>query len=194
MFTKTHKVIDWVARMGLDLNNDGVADFRFAETQTNFHGGNLVIQPLAMNHVVQSGYFAAALPAGAAVGPGVKFGGLKAVMEGSFALSGSTGHFGPWVNAKNKFLGLEITINGQSHFGWARISFPTFGVGVLTGYAYETIPGKTILTGATTDDAADVVGTAKPSDVPVWRATQSLGLLARGATGLELWRRDETIV
>lgn len=189
VFTRTYKVIDWQARMGLDLNNDGVTDFNFAPV-ASFHGGGFAIHPLGSNHVVGN-YWASALPAGGTVGGDVNLVGHIARMESDFINSESTAYFGPWLNAQNKYLGLEITINGQHYFGWARISFPSFGHGILTGYAYETVPGKPIITGATSD-SAEMGEAEKPTNLSPSMESPSLGLLAFGAAGLDVWRKDET--
>lgn len=87
---------------------------------------------------------------------------------------------GPWKNATNRFLGFKFTINGEVHYGWARMSVSTtFDVvkAKLTGYAYETTPDKTILAGdrGPSTKAANAAG--------------FLGLLSLGAAGLDA-RRD----
>ena len=59
---------------------------------------------------------------------------------------------GLWLHAKNRYLGLKVVIAGKAHFGWARLSVScpsNLVVGVLTGYAYETIPNKPIIAGQT---------------------------------------------
>lgn len=197
VFTRTYKVIDWHAKMGLDLNNDGVADFNFGSFGT-FHGGQLLIHPHGSNRVIKNPvafpgwYGASAMPAGATVGPGAMFNGRNLVLEAeSFFSTYDT--LGPWLNAQNKFLGLEFTINGQHHYGWARISFPSFGKGILTGYAYETVPDKPIITGATTDDA-EVGEALRPTELSGWKESPSLGLLASGAAGLDVWRKEESVI
>ena len=191
VFTRTYKVIDWQAKMGLDLNNDGVSDFNFAYIGS-FHGGRYAVHPFGSNRVMVAGGYASAMPAGATVGPTPDFVGNIEVMEGESFFS-SLLYFGPWLNAQNKFLGLEITVNGQHHFGWARISFPSFGRAILTGYAYETVAGKAIVTGATSDKA-EVSDETPREPISAWSGNPALGLLARGALGLDLWRRDESIV
>ncbi len=169
----------------IDLNNDHIADFVFS-------GGGLGnistgwVRPFNSNHVAAGSgtYWAEVLPAGAEVGPGDDFVGHKAVMVGACDCSGSIDYFGPWLNATNQYLGLEITINGQHHFGWARLTVDAHGNTTLTGYAYETVAGKAIVTGATSDDEADSDNSSSQMGIP------SLGLLARGAEGLEVWRPD----
>ncbi len=68
---------------------------------------------------------------------------------------------------------------GQLHYGWARLNESCnqsghVGTGaktLLTGYAYETIPDKPIVTGQT--EGSDAI-TVQPA---------SLGRLAQGAAG-----------
>jgi hypothetical protein len=63
-------------------------------------------------------------------------------------------------------------------------------VGLLTGYAYETVPNKAITTGqakGTDEDKIAAQAIATPTREPI-----TLGLLARGSPGLSLWRREET--
>jgi hypothetical protein len=108
---------------------------------------------------------------------------------------------GLWNNLKNRYLGLKFTINGTTHFGWARLNVTCttmYGnhkvTGVLTGYAYETIPNKPIVTGKTKgpDDLGNV---AQPSPAALRAPTHqpaSLGLLAMGARALSIWRLEES--
>lgn len=67
----------------------------------------------------------------------------------------------------------------------------------LTGYAYETIPGKAIKAGqkkeaagdSTNDDFGPDASLTNPiSDKP---QPASLGVLALGAQGVVLWRREQ---
>jgi hypothetical protein len=81
--------------------------------------------------------------------------------------NGASG-YGPWFNVTNRYLGLKFKIKGKTHYGWARLTVRgTFGsiVATLTGYAYETIPNKAIIAGATkgpdaiTDETDTTTGT-----------------------------------
>jgi len=60
----------------------------------------------------------------------------------------------------------------------------------LTGYAYETIPGKAIIAGKT-KGSDDVEPTAlnRPALQPA-----TLGVLALGAPGSAIWRREKSVV
>jgi len=87
---------------------------------------------------------------------------------------------GKWNNVQKRYLGLKFTIHGQTHFGWARLNTTCnlYKVdAVLTGYAYETVGNKPIITGKT--KGPDVI-TVEPA---------SLGHLARGASALSAWRK-----
>ena len=91
---------------------------------------------------------------------------------------------------------MKFKIKGQTHYGWARLSVeyqpPSQITATLTGYAYETIPGKAIIAGATKgpDDGAQPVPATHTSSTP---EPATLGMLALGAPGLSIWRREEPV-
>jgi hypothetical protein len=91
---------------------------------------------------------------------------------------------GQWFFTKRRYLGLQFMIGKEVHYGWARlaVTLPTGGFegiqATLTGYAYETIPNKPIITGKT-----------KGSDVVILDPA-SLGHLAQGASGIPVWRKS----
>jgi hypothetical protein len=132
--------------------------------------------------------FASALRAGFTVGPNRSY--LQAAKFQSrfenlatmaFNYVSGTGPFtisstaGQWGYTKNRFVGLQFVIGGQIHYGWARLSVSQpgrFGSVTLTGYAYETVPNKPIITGKT--KGPDVI-TLDPA---------TLGRLAQGASGI----------
>jgi hypothetical protein len=148
---------------------------------------------------------AADLPFGAKIGPGEQWGGKdKDVLMGEvIAHRGSTSSqrwLGPWANGgqgvTNRYLGLKFKIGNLFHYGWARVTFTitsrdTFSA-IITGYAYETIPGRAIRAGSTsgTAEVGELLG---PGDLREKTSSQqaSLGLLASGSSGLSIWRRDE---
>jgi hypothetical protein len=128
---------------------------------------------------------AAALPAGVSVGPRTRFEGKR--QAGIWGVSWRNGRgadlFGEWANGgrglKNHYLGFRFG-NGQAdstHYGWARVSTSPYGdytlQTIITGYAYETIPNKPIITGKTHGKDA------------------TLGRLAQGASGVATWRQKQ---
>ncbi len=102
-------------------------------------------------------------------------------MRGKFA-SVIEGH---WQNVNSKYLGLGFRINGKVHYGWARLN--TAGThpfkAILTGYAYETEPGKAIRAG---DEGSQPFASESPEAALPLRLTPAtvpltLGVLALGA-------------
>ena len=102
---------------------------------------------------------------------------------------------GPWYGVIDRYLGVEFQKNGKTHYGWARLSVevsrkPFKATAILTGFAYESIAGKSIKAGQT-KGADDVVERpdarlAAPTGKPA-----TLGMLALGERGLSIWRRKE---
>jgi hypothetical protein len=137
-----------------------------------------------------------ALADGVEVGPNANFQSKGLYMAGVFFGSTNTLHSGSWLSVETAYLGLKFMVNGETHYGWARIKFVSpvsfnFLSGSIAGYAYETVANQPILTGQTS-------GTVKKSkqpgqagaalqSVPTTR-TQSLGMLAAGAAATPLWR------
>jgi len=90
---------------------------------------------------------------------------------------------GYWANVRNRYLGLKFEINGQIHYGWARLSVQRQQyhlTATLTGYAYETIPNTEIKAGQTSggDDESSAGSSLPNSDNS---QLSSLGALALGA-------------
>lgn len=145
----------------LDVNGDGKTDFNFKDISsiTSFGGGGgaLTIAPEIQanriwGHTRSSAGWASALFAGKEVGPSPHFSAGSRVM----AISGSTQGVrreltsGPWINVTNRYLGLKFRIKGKMHYGWARLNVSAANdsvSGTITGYAYESVPGKLIRTG-----------------------------------------------
>jgi hypothetical protein len=193
VYTPTHQTVR--GPLALDLNNDGITDFTINNLVSSCSTGpdcilqNLVVSPNQPNRVwVTYGglSFAQALPLGEKVGPTDKFGSIFVQMDRCKATRSSFYLSGSWPETNNRYLGLEFSIDGQTHFGWARLSVKIAGryckvAAVLTGYAYETVPGVPIRTGNT---GADEVSEAE-------RPETTLGALAIGSMGLVAWRWDE---
>lgn len=150
---------------------------------------------------------AAALRAGAKIQNGNRFRDkvivpLGTVVYRTVSTTTTTGlkWFGAWVNGgkgvKTRYLGVKFKINGRFHFGWARLTVTTQAksfAATLTGFAYETIPGKAITAGQTKgpDDISVETPTASltaPTPEPA-----TLGMLALGAPALSIWRREKSI-
>lgn len=115
------------------------------------------------------GKWASALPSGAVIGPRHnKF--TPKHYEMLYWWNSWDGYRsgGPWLKVGTAYLGLKFKIEGEVHYGWARVNTTDHASNYLTGYAYETIPNKPIITGKT--KGRDVI-TIEPG---------SLGALAAG--------------
>ena len=183
IYTPTQVTIGGNDVYGLDLNHDGITDFNLKNGYDRTGGSgwlSLSVPSRRSNGVwaSQSGYIASVLPAGILVGSKAPF--ASNSMEQMAAELSRTTDFGPWCGAKNRYLGLKITVGKAKHFAWARLSVACRADGVfatLTGYAYETVANKAIRTGKT--KGRDVI-TFEPA---------ALGHLARGASAISTWRQ-----
>lgn len=195
VYTPTTKQVS--SPVQIDLNHDGIADFDVEFCECLPHGQVLQVGLGVTGNMVQAvfGVEAAALRRGAPIGPKQSFASSTQGYGGVFmADAGSYGTAvysnGPWLNVRNRFLGLKFLINGQVHFGWARLtSTDRLRHVVLTGYAYETIPNRSLPAGQISETEGNESTNAAPPSGPLQRGP-SLGLLARGADALEVWRRS----
>lgn len=170
VYTPAHVSIAPDHTIPLDLTHDGVADFllrdiRFTTTQFGFsHIGRLSEIPANTGNEAEgfsafSRHYASALQAGVSIGPGEKFAAGEEIMATIFSDTGarrgtatSNKCNGAWDKNGNRYLGLRFVIQGETHFGWARLSVRCDGRSVdavLSGYAYETIADKPIMAGKT---------------------------------------------
>ena len=209
VITKTQLPVTHSAPVFLDLNKDGIPDFKFTNVSgrtSYFYDSFKVCADLCGmpgNEVVGGKgnvfIYASALGRGAKIGPSDHFSTFfnGVTVEGSFGdyLSGRTERevFGKWGNdPQNRYLGVKFRIKGAIHYGWVRLAVKSRNMlsisATITGYAYETIPNKPIVAGTAETASVDAQTKDSVSD----RGGPSLGMLAAGADGLTLWRRDET--
>ena len=194
--------------VSIDFNKDGINDFIFAVSAGGYdHSfyGTLVAKPLTGGKVLAGtrgaiGPYASALVQGANIGPSAHFSSSVARQRimiertAGFA-SGSTGHtsFGKWGHVANHYVGVKFLINGIAHYGWVKMSVGWNGAptGHITAYAYETTANKKVGAGVTTGAVAADSANSRANDGTARVAGPSLGMLALGARGLDLWRRDD---
>jgi hypothetical protein len=205
----------------VDLNHDGKTDFVFQFRYGTDHylsvagaqkgnaavtGGQQMIRGVARA-------VAAVLPKGAVIGAGDKFVGAPQVLGAVYYNSdgGQTYFYGKWTNAGTLYLGVQFYFSGQKHYGWVRLNitipngsgnlqYPPI-TAQLTGYAYETVAGRSIKAGQTTepnnsavtsdslrpDDPGPSLTNPTPDQQPA-----TLGSLAMGSPALSIWRRKES--
>jgi hypothetical protein len=207
VFTATHIRLA-NGKIPIDLNNDGTVDFTVSNKSA---GGSCCLYQRVLNvtgafvgssqnGVIGVSRYANAIKPGQAIGPRQLF--LFAPMIMATAFNDSNSFFfvsGPFANTTNRFLGLTFTINGQRFYGWARFnikagftdSHQPVVIATLTGYAYETVPGQQIIAGQTKGASASL---AAPTDAAPAPQPATLGLLATGALGLNVWRKSEPLI
>jgi hypothetical protein len=189
----------------IDFNNDGISDVSFGLDSFGPYSYvtlNVFLKvPTGNGAIATKGApprnipFANALVRGNKVGPSAQFNrgnpyaSLIYIYENdkSSACSNrrTSGH---WAgNNPDRFIGMRFQIKGQTHYGWVRITVATTAErgcadlsATITAWAYETVPNKAITIGASKDSVAEEKG-----------GLPALGMLALGADGVALWRRQE---
>jgi hypothetical protein len=218
VYTPAHVVIGTNQHYDLDLNHDGITDFTIIDSSkiSYSHRCRLAKERLSalpnQGNGIQS--HAAALSKGSTIGPTGSFPNGSALMvqhyfgekfnflRGCFPFNSS---HGDWIGVTNRYLGLKFIKHGKTRYGWARLSVAVPGgiyggsiTATLTGYAYETIAGKSIKAGQTKEAAEDPTnedfnpGASVKLSIPDTPQPASLGMLALGARGVPLWRRKES--
>jgi hypothetical protein len=207
IYTAANASINPAMPYKLDLNHDGNADFSFG-VYTFSHSGSGYMEFVATmkvrgaqksnSAVVGSKGYARAFGPGITIGP-------KLTLKQETVMGHCLEEMGPmtsvhtskgnWLEVKNRYLGLRFKIKGKTHYGWARLTTTTCAArGTLTGYAYETIPNKPIVTGKTKGpDHVSIEESNTTLNMPTPEPT-TLGALAMGAHGLSIWRWKESIV
>lgn len=137
----------------LDLNNDGIPEFLIEKTTD---GGIDIVQATGLsNNDSLIGYYAgfpaitgypSALSSNEVVDgtstfvdEGVMGGNHELIMEDA-----------DWPDGFNRYLGLKFNINGEVHYGWAKIKISTDYVAfTISEYAYNATAGEAINSGIT---------------------------------------------
>jgi hypothetical protein len=212
VYTAVNVTLSHNSSYDIDLNNDGVTDFELADFFSQYarrvplgaHDNTLTVAPSKQaNRVVVAASslngvpYAAALSPRKSVGPGSPFEAANSslIMANSGGSAYSTVLRGPWFAHREAYLGVKFVINGLAHYGWVRVTVSGYlSEYTVVGYAYETVPNKPILTGQTSGPIkvnAKNPGAANGINA---KAPSSLGLLARGADALTVWRRGAEVV
>ena len=192
-----------VGSYDLDLNHDGVTDFTLSTAAScdivrcfySFNvRGRARSNGIAFKGRGQGRDLAQALPQGAVIGVQRHFGSLGGMADATYFATGKDYVTGHWIDATNRYLGLTFHVHGATHYGWARLSVkvikqPWSVSATLTGYAYETIPNKSIIAGQT--KGLEDVGVEESRNRPAPQYP-TLGALAMGAPGVSIWRRKES--
>jgi hypothetical protein len=173
----------------IDLNHDGIPDFRLEMTNTRWvssggggDGGHGSFWELPYGG---NGAMPRPLAKGALIGTSGGFEGRDRLAWGRSANHSGHGGYsvgGPWAQSDaEKYLGVRFLIDGETHYGWVRMSVSTepSDIGAtITGYAYNTVANQPLKAGEMQQ---------KPTGAGLHPA--SLGALSLGAVGVALWRK-----
>lgn len=204
VYTPDHVTLQ-AGKLPIDLNGDGVVDFEL--TDFGYRSGTAMWRVLNITGAVVGsthnavevcvrqgcdGASARALQAGAVIGPTFPFYEGKALMAWGRgeAYDSIFYTYGLFKQTTDRFAGLRFTVNGEIHYGWAAFRKVKLAPGIrvtaqLVGFAYETEPGKAIVAGDKGPSA-----TLQTPPAPADPQPASLGVLALGAPGLSIWRRE----
>jgi hypothetical protein len=197
VYTQVHRVIPISPDFQyIDINGDGVPDVAFLHyTYGLSYSQNSVIRIDAHKNAVVgiNTRYAEPLVEGSVIGASADFKGGVRSMAHNLVLDAARKSYklGPWNDVQNRYLGVSFKIGSETHYGWIRMSVsdPIFPFNVLiTGYAYESMPNQSLRAGQTSGDS-DAQPLAK-SVQPAIPTPASLGMLATGFHGLQLWRRE----
>ena len=139
-----------------------------------------------------------ALPVGKRIGPkNSAFWYGYARLEASTSYQSGKRFRGYWVgNPNDRYLGVRFLIDGAFHYGWIRLPITTTTQlhgpvmsAEITQYSYETVANQSI----NADKRRNRELRFRPRSIGDQRGP-ALGMLALGAEGLPLWRREETSV
>lgn len=207
VITKKSIPINVGKAVSIDLNKDGISDFEFSVTsfrtaRSSHLNVKEIVKPLTGGAVVGGplgalpGPYASALAHGAKIGPSAHFSGDQVTIQRLSAYDSGAGRsYGNWsyYAGKNLFLGVKFLIKGETHYGWIRLAVGpgrSTVPGNILGYGYETVANKRISAGVASKNASNARAeqhVEKPGGIP------SLGMLALGADGMALWRREDTV-
>lgn len=144
----------------MDLNADGSPEYTFSSANASKGGfsiqgatGNAVLSYLSLNA-------AFVVPLDSLSLVGADPGGFDWTRHGSpsdglvpsstFTACVDIGCIGLFTGVESAYAGLQFQIDGQTHYGWARVGAPIAGLngGWIYEYAYETRPDTPIFAGA----------------------------------------------
>jgi hypothetical protein len=221
--TTVNQIVGRDGHYAIQLNHEGAVEFVIANSVRGgtshffYFKDRMAIAALAGAKVATSEGDAACLTLGQGIGAGNAWKDKSILLESTYTLSTGVYSAGHWFRKDNRYLGLQFQINGQTHYGWARVSVRNFNAGEMqvgiSSFAYETKPDTAIRAGQTKDNTATSSLSRAPeatfsssgsgalaranrgptgevfvtSQPEPERAT--LGSLALGAGGLAIWRR-----
>ena len=190
-----------------DINHDGTPDFGLSDFRSDAirfppeggYGDWLTVLPVQAGNAIWDVFSTARLECAAAAPGGARIGGARPFQSSPLLMVERIGSITrgntsicAWAGNHPPYLGLKFMIAGEVHYGWARVSTGIENT-VVTGFAYETIPNKAIIAGATKsrdDDDEETQASPVTFTMPPLQSA-NLGMLAMGASRLVALHRRE---
>ena len=180
----------------LDLDNNGVADFKFtlmnytSTINSLFHIKEVLISPLNSNSIsgstfpfFSSFYLPFALNQNQVIGNGPNW---KSFNSYQYMAEVDTSHgvlaaqVGNWIDSTNKYVGLKFKIGTETHYGWARLDVSNdAGSFTIKDYAYNTNPDAPVPAGLWTTTGIENI---MSNDVEVYISNKKITLLFNNAS------------
>jgi hypothetical protein len=142
--------------VGLDLNNDMTFDFIVAARDTTVGGSRIrftVAAPYGTASAIAgetpSAYdYALALNSGDMIDNTLNW--IAATNTMAYNVDSANPYNENWNGVTDKYLGLQFTVGGNTHYGWARLDVQAIGdVFTLKDYAFNASPDQGIEAGQT---------------------------------------------
>jgi hypothetical protein len=177
--------------VAIDFVGDGITDLSI---QAYGFGNRTIHEGTWTFKTGQAKWFGSAMsPAlaqGARIGPPANFSGPNVMLRSEWTDRPNSKEIcvGPFKDAQSMYLGVRFSDGGETHFGWVRLNAHcggggrsrTYVTGVVTGYAYNTVPNEPILAGqiyAKPPEENDETATSNPERGTL--GALSLGSLSR---------------
>jgi len=214
IYTATHRHVRFNRPWNMDLNGDGIVDFRIYRSYFwdydyaigTFVSAQGVSQRNGVrNRVAGHGYVghttsgqsfyyvnAYVLNAGRQIGAKLNFPNSTQVGAFMAARGGVPGKYGycdgKWNNVKDRYLGLRFEIKGKIHYGWARLNESCNQMGPIGQCAITVLTGYAY---ETVPEKPIIAGKTKGPDASTAQPVNlSLGQLAQGSAGLAFRKRQ----
>ena len=205
IFTPTDVQIGPHATFALDIDNDGHPNLLFLHRLENnlaflsVQGEGSFQDGVAVARPYPNSFSALAVPRGQQIGNSryfvdhILYSPNGPSLAGYAMRAGGGSVFGNFANTQNQYLGVNFLVNGQTHYGWVRVSVHVQGTSItahISGYAYETTVNKPIRAGQTSERNAE--SSLQPTIPPSQKEEPSLGILALGSAGFAFRGRESS--
>jgi len=162
LFFPPRELINGPYVLNFDLNEDGLIDFTLATSANIGHIGVFLKALPETSRFVYSPEFVAALDEGFEIGPILgdptkEFRFTNQIGSETLGSNAEGLFFGEFLGEKTAYLGFEFQAATGTHYGYARITDQGASGMIIESVAWESTPGKSILTGAVPEPSTSLL-------------------------------------